>query len=274
MDNMDAFRLIAARTEKGDLTFPTNASVTLRVQRALDDPDCHIDKAAKLVSADPLLSARVVAVANAIAFNSSGKTITDVRLAVNRLGFRTVKSLAAAQLMRLMGSGAAMPSVYRDMATKMWEHTSHVAALAQVIAKRVAHVDPETAFFSGVIHEVGAFWLLSCAKEYPGLLETGMAEWENEGQALVGRAVLKVLAVPDSVVEAIEAYWAGYLALPPNTMGGTLLLADRLSPVESPFRQLVNESREGNTAHIDAMIGDVTMTSILEEAANEVASLT
>ena len=101
MDKIAAFKSIAAGVAKGELDFPTSARVALKVRQALDDPDCHIEAAAKLVQAEPLLSARVVAMANSVAFNRSGREITDVRSSVSRLGFRTLRSLAtglAAQL--------------------------------------------------------------------------------------------------------------------------------------------------------------------------------
>lgn len=274
MDNKDIFRMIAAEAEGGDLVFPTHSDVTLRVQRALDDPDCHMDAVARLVQADPLLSARVVAVANSSAFNRSGKAITDVRVSVTRLGFRTVRSLATALLMRQMTGASAVPQQERELAAQLWEHTSHVASLSHVIARRVTHLDPETAFFAGIVHEIGGFYLLSRAKDYPGLLEGGMMDWDEIGEAMVGRAVLKVLGVPAPVVAGIESYWEGYLALPPVTLGDTLLLADELAPVESPFRRLANESREGVGMKIDMAIGEETLTAILDEAKAEMASLT
>lgn len=274
MDNKDIFGRIAAEAEGGDLVFPTHSDVTLRVQRALDDPNCHMDAVARLVQADPLLSARVVAVANSSAFNRSGKAITDVRVSVTRLGFRTVRSLATALLMRQMAGASAVPQQERELAAQLWEHTSHVASLSHVIARRVTHLDPETAFFAGIVHEIGGFYLLSRTKDYPGLLEGGMMDWDEMGEVMVGRAVLKVLGVPAPVVAGIESYWEGYLALPPVTLGDTLLLADELAPVESPFRRLANESREGVGMKIDMAIGEETLTAILDEAKAEMASLT
>ena len=46
-----------------------------------------------------------------------------------------------------------------------------MAALAHVLSRRVSHVDAETAMFAGIVHEVGGFYLLSRAEEFPALLE-------------------------------------------------------------------------------------------------------
>ena len=167
MDRLEAFKSIAAQASRGELTFPTNVDATLKLQRALNDPDCHADAAARLVQAEPLLAARTVAIANSAAYNRSGNEVTNVRAAVQRVGFRTLNALAAAVIVRQLDSKITQPAL-RAKADQLWQHSAHVAALSQVIARRVTHTDPETALFAGIVHEVGGFYLLSRAEEYPG----------------------------------------------------------------------------------------------------------
>lgn len=58
MDRLEAFKSIAAQAGRGELTFPTNVDATLKLQRALSDPELHAEHAARLVQAEPLLAAR------------------------------------------------------------------------------------------------------------------------------------------------------------------------------------------------------------------------
>jgi hypothetical protein len=112
--------------------------------------------------------------------------------------------------------------------------------------------------------------------DYPGLLDGpngSLLAWDEGGAAEVGRAVLKRLSAPAAVSEAIESLWAGYLAMPPQSLGDTLLLADQLAPVESPLSQLAGNGREGTEAQIDVALDEQTLGSILEESAADVASL-
>ncbi len=266
---------VATAAESGTLVFPTTAELSLKVQRLIDDPDCSIDALAKLVQADPVLAARVVAVANSVVYNRSGRAIDDIRSAVSRLGFNTLRVLAAAVVVRQMESMAGSPA-HRALAMTLWEHTAHVAALSQVIARRVTHVNPDTAFFAGIIHEIGGFYLVARSADYPGLLESphgSLLAWDAGGAAAVGRAVLKQLGAPAAVIEAIEGMWDGYLAMPPHSLADTLLLADHLAPVESPLSQLAGTGREGTTAEIDLALDDETLCAILEESKAEVESL-
>jgi HD-like signal output (HDOD) protein len=273
MDRLEAFKSIAAQAGRGELTFPTNVDATLKLQRALGDPELHADDAARLVQAEPLLAARTVAIANSAAYNRSGKDVTNVRAAVQRVGFRTLNALAAAVIVRQLDSKITEPAL-RAKADQLWKHSAHVAALSQVIARRVTHVDPETALFAGIVHEVGGFYLLSRAAEFPGLLDGEPEDWIEHGEVAIGRGVLAKLGVPVAVMEAIEAMWDGMRALPPETLGDTLMLANDLAPLDSPLHARAGATTRQSAATIDFVTGDGTLASILKESADEVRSLT
>lgn len=273
MDRLDALKSIAAQATRGELSFPTNVDATLKLQRALNDPDCHADTAARLVQAEPLLAARTVAIANSVTYNRSGNDVTNVKAAVQRVGFRTLGALASAVIVRQLSSAITDPDL-RARADALWRHSAHVSALAQVIARRVSFVDPETAMFAGIVHEVGGFYMLSRAHEYPGLLDGDADDWLEHGEVAIGRGVLLRLGVPAPVMAAIEAMWNGLRALPPETLGDTLLLANDLSPVRSPLYERPGATSLYAAATIDFAVGDGTLARIMEESAHEVQSLT
>jgi HD-like signal output (HDOD) protein len=273
MDRLEALKSIAAQAGRGELTFPTSVDATLKLQRALADPDCHVDLAARLVQAEPLLAARTVAIANSVAYNRAGNDVTNVRAAVQRVGFRTLGALVTSVIVRQLDSGITSP-VLRAMADRLWQHSAHVAALAQVIARRISHVDPETALFAGIVHEVGGFYLLSRAEEFPSLVADEPDDWIEHGESAIGRAVLHKLGVPASVLSAIEALWNGMRALPPETLGDTLMLANDLAPVASPLHERPGALSHQAALTVDFTTGDGTLAGILEESANEVRSLT
>jgi HD-like signal output (HDOD) protein len=266
---------LAAGADEGEVIFPTTAEMALKVQRVLDDPDCSVEQLARLVQADPLLAARVVAVANSVVYNRSGRNVADIKSAVSRLGFKTLRVLAASVVVRQMEGMAKTPQ-HRELAIRLWERTAHVAALSNVIARRVTQQDPDTAFFAGIVHEVGGFYLIARAGEFPGLLEGGdgsLIAWAEGGAAEVGRAVLQRLGVPAAVMEAMEGLWDGYMAIPPKSLSDTLLLASQLAPVESPLAQLAGDAREGTRIDLDVSLDKEMLSGILKESAEDVASL-
>ena len=161
-----------------------------------------------------------------------------------------------------------------------------------MIAKKVTRLDPDAALFVGLVHEVGGFFLLSRADDYPVLLEpipvvieeesttdgTDSIDEEDsddesvrvEGELCL--AVLKKLNVPDTVITAVSDYQAGFLSMPPHSMGDTLLLAEFLAPVPSPLRA-TGVAGPDDHASIDMAIGEDTLAEILKESAEEVASI-
>lgn len=273
MDVQAVLAEIATDAARRELLFPTHTQIALRVQRMLDDPDCSLDQLSTLISAEPILSAKVVGVANSMAYNPSGRAISDVRSAVSRLGFNTLRSLATAVLIRQMREMAPSPA-HRALAGRLWKHTAHVAALARVIARRVTKQDPEAAYFAGIVHEVGAFYLIARAAAFPGLLDSNLEPWCGTGEALVGRQVLQALGVPANILAAVETLWDGFLAMPAASLGDTLLLADQLAPCESPLAELDGMSRRGMAADIDLLVGQEMLSAILVDSAAEVDSLT
>lgn len=272
MDRIAAFDTLAAQAGRGELAFPASVEASVRVQQALADPDCHADLAARLIGADPLLAARTVAIANSVAFNRSGTPLASVRAAVHRLGVRTLQSLVAALIVRQLGSAPADAGL-RARAAQLWEHTVHTAALAQVIARRVTRVDPDTALFAGIVHEAGAFYALSRAGDFPGLLDGEPDAWLAHGETVVGRSVLRALMVPAHVLDAIEAMWSGLRALPPETLGDTLLLADDLARVASPLQARPGATTPQAARTIDFAVGNGTLQAVLDASRHEVQSL-
>lgn len=267
VNKLEAFGYIAAQAVRGEITFPTSVNAALRLQRALDAPDCHVDEAIRLVLAEPQLAARTVAMANTAAFGGGGGApVTNVRTAINRVGYRRLQALVASLVVRQFGNRIVDP-VLRAKAEQLWEHTTHVAAIAHALARRVTGIDPDTAMFAGIVHEVGAFYLLVRADEFPGLLDDDPENWGSLCEDVVSAQVLKKLAIPPLVAEAIADMRGGWLNMPPTTLLDTLLMANQYAPVASPLdtKQLAPPPH-GESA-IDFVFDEQTLAEILEEAA-------
>ena len=273
MNKLQAFGLIVSQAVRGELTFPTSVNSALQLQLALAEPDCHIDHAIKLVLAEPLLAARTVALANSAVYSrGDAAPVTSVRAAVMRMGYRNLYALVAAMVVRQFGSKIIDP-VLRQKATQLWEHTAHVAALAHVLARRVTHVDADTALFAGIVHEVGGFYLLSRADEFPGLLDDDADHWMESAEEIISREVMKKLLIPLAVSDAIEGLRDVLLSIPPDSLLDTLLLAKQLSPVPSPLQATYVEMLTPSDSVIDFIIDNETLQSVLAESNEEVRSM-
>jgi hypothetical protein len=273
MDRLKMFSTIAVQAGHGELRFPTNVNASLKLKRILDDPECNLEEAAKLLMKAPLIAARIVALANSAAYNRSNTEITSVYNAVMRLGFQPLHTLVVAEVVKEFEDDIS-DSTTRAKAAQLWEHTAHVAALARVLAKYVTHLDPETAMFAGIVHEIGGFYLLFRAHDFPGLLEGASEAWQGFGEKAIGRRVLGKLSVPATVTAAVESLWFAPHKGYPVTLGDTLMLANTLAPVMSPLQDQ-GLARKPSDPPIDFEVGeDNTLQNILVEKSDEIKTLT
>lgn len=273
MNKLEAFGHIAAMAIRGELVFPTSVNAALRVQLALDDPDCPIDKAINLVLAEPTLAARTVAISNSAMFaRASAPVVTNVRGAIMRIGYQNLFALAAAMVVRQFGSKLIDPAL-RVKAEKLWDHTIAVAALARLIARDVTGVNEDTALFAGIVHEVGGFYLLSRADEFPGLLEEDPENWHSASEEIITREVMRKLCIPEPVADAIEGLRDAFMSIPPDTLLDTLLLANLLTPVRSPLQEAERELPPHSESAIDLFIDEERMQTLLKQARDDAAEM-
>ncbi len=252
------------------MIFPANVKVSLKLLQLLDDPDFHLDAAAQLVLAEPVISARVVAIGNSAIFARRDTRVDNVRTAVNLLGLKTLRSIVAAVVVRQVCSAIAAPAI-RKKAELLWQHCAHVAAHAYVVARHVSKVDPDTAMFAGIVHEIDGFYWLYHTDAGSGSLEECLYRESAETARTLARDVLKSLMVPKPVVSAVESLWEEGHNIPPATLGDTLILANRLAAIRSP---LDNTEEEAGADVIDFAVRGTTLQAILAESADEIRSLT
>jgi HD-like signal output (HDOD) protein len=264
VNRIEAFGYIAAQAARGDISFPTSVNAVLRLQQALNEPDCHLEQAIRLVLGEPQLAARTVALANSSAFNAGNAPITNVRAAVTRVGYRNLQMLVASLVVRQFGSCIQDPDL-RAKAEQLWDHTVQVAALAQVFARRVTFINPDTAMFAGIVHEIGAFYLLTRADEFPGLLDDDDERWGELCEDVVTREVGRRLALPEPVAQAVFELRGSWLNMPPSSLLDTLLLANLYASVPSPLGTEVPLPDHSESA-LDFIVDEATLQAILGEA--------
>ena len=75
MEKSAILSVLAEEVEKGRLIFPTSVNAALKTKQKLEDLDCNLDTVIRIIQAEPLLSTKVVAIANSTVFNRSGKKL-------------------------------------------------------------------------------------------------------------------------------------------------------------------------------------------------------
>jgi putative nucleotidyltransferase with HDIG domain len=187
---------------------PPFPDVALRVRDALNDPDVSVDKIARIVLSEPVLSARLLRVANSALMRRGSIEITDVKTAVNRLGFDMVRNAAVSLA---MDSTFRMPpqGPLRAHIEQTRRHSVRVAVLSYLLARRQRDAErPDEAMLAGLLHDIGRFYILTRVDAFPDVfghpdvLEELMADWHTG----VGRAIVESWGFPESIAVAVDEH--------------------------------------------------------------------
>jgi len=256
-----------------EITFPTFLDITFQVRSALKDPNLNVEQLAKLVGAEPLMSTKIIRMANSVALNPSGREIADVKNGIIRVGMEAVRTVSFAVAMeQLLCSKQMKP--FEEISRRLWEHTAHVAALSRVLARKIAKINGDEAMFTGLVHDIGVFYLMSRAAGFPELvadkaeLHALLAGWHDS----IGHALLSALGSPESVLLAVQEHETPREIKEIKTLSDVLYVANKIANRTSRWRDPEYDG-EVDTSMLDSLFDADTLASIVEESEEEVASL-
>jgi HD-like signal output (HDOD) protein len=195
---------LAKRLSRGPLDLPSFPKVVIRIREALKNPDTSTEKTVTLVGSEPLLAARLLKTANSVAFNPTGKRVTELRTAVTRLGQQVVQGAAVAFAIQQMKDEPKLRSITRPL-SDLWKHSIAVASLCQIVASRTK-VNPDEAFLTGLLHGVGRLYILVQAVASTSSVreELTAAEFVAGWHPSIGKAVLENWQVGEAIAQAVN----------------------------------------------------------------------
>jgi HD-like signal output (HDOD) protein len=211
-----------------ELELPSYPNVAVQLQRLLTDDSISTDRVVRLVGSEPVLAMRVVRLASSAALNPRGTPVTELRTAVARLGFNSLRAASMSFAVTQLRMSERYKNILEPL-TKLWEDNVSMAAAACVVARRCRRVSADTALFAGLVSGVGRICLLARASAYPGLMADPLAYHAivRDWHAAVAQSLLRSWNVADDVVVAIH----GYQANGKSNHGG-LALTDVLAVAE------------------------------------------
>lgn len=187
---------------------PSPPKVVRRLIATFDQEEVDIMQVAALIEEDPVLTAKLLKMANSAFFGLS-RTVTSAREAVNVMGLIKVRALVIAASL-----GQSFHSVGSVNMNLFWRYSMNSANLARYIALPI-RIDESTAFTSGLIHKIGELVMhvgmpeamLDLERSVPLLdLKRSAAEKALFGYnyAEVGAALTQEWHFPKRMINAIE----------------------------------------------------------------------
>lgn len=126
----------------------------------LDDEDSNLHHLADQARHDPLIAARLLALANAASTANRNKTeVRDLYTAISLIGLSRFRQL----VLSLSIAGGLQKLVPSHDFEQYWAHSLEVAVAAQVLAEHCKQ-PAEQAYLCGLMHDLGKLWLLHHAQ--------------------------------------------------------------------------------------------------------------
>ena len=200
-------RELATALSTGPIELPSFPDVALRVQEVLADDEVSTEMVVRIVGAEPMLAARIVSLANSAAMNPSSTPVAELRTAVARLGFDSLRAAAVSFAMAQLRRRAEFANIEQQL-TQLWLDSVTFASTACVVARRSGRMGPDTALFAGLVAGVGRIYILTRANSHPelfgdpGTYQSIVSGWH----ANVARALLESWHVAEEVIEAVQCY--------------------------------------------------------------------
>ncbi len=206
-DNLALAGLLTARLytdlDQDRLLLPSLPDVAVRVGQAVANENADAHKVARAIEADPAIATKLLRTANSARFRgqTAARTVDE---AVVRLGLPTTHRLVVTFALREVFRTHS--GTLREQMRRLWQHSCRVAALSQVLARKLGGFDPEFALLAGLVHDLGAVAVLAYAAEQPAeaLDEADLAAAVAQLRGPIGGVLLHRWQLPAELVAVAE----------------------------------------------------------------------
>ena len=198
---------------------PPLPDVLIALQKLMNDPDCDVEDARRLIASDPVLSSRIITMANSALFGGGRDLAQDIEDAIVRLGVGAVLELC--YTVELPGC-IKVPQTFGQ--TRFWKHGLAVAILSRELGGKVltGKEDLDSCYLAGLVHDIGLlvydylvpeqfnqFLITTDFNTSDQPLETLETNFFGITHSELGAAYLKEWwPVSEKVVEAVESHGA------------------------------------------------------------------
>ena len=180
---------ILGAIENDSIVLPTLPEIALDVREITESEDSSLFDLIEVINKDTALSARLLKVGNSPLFRGANE-ITNLNMAVNRLGMQYTSNLATGLVMEQMFQATSEMIDTRMRAT--WQRSTEVAGICNVLARQHSHLAAGQATLAGLIYAIGALPVLKYVEDNDIQISSVMLDnLVDELQPIVGEKILE-----------------------------------------------------------------------------------
>ncbi len=192
---------LARELSAGRIDLPSFPDAVARVQHVLSDDSITSERIARVVSSDAGLAARILTMANSTLLHRGGSSVTDLKVAVTRIGHDSIRAAALAYATAQVRHAADLAHIRNDL-ERIWQEGVRVAALAHAMAKESKLLRPDEALLAGLLHNIGKVYII--ARTPKGAVQVHiddavLRDWHPG----IGQALIENWKLPEEIAAAV-----------------------------------------------------------------------
>ena len=194
---------IARELSSDSLVFPTCFDAAMKLRKELQNPNQPVSRIARFVALDPLIASRLTHLASSALYSPDGTPVRDLQTAIQRLGVDVVRTTALGVAMGQLLRAKDM-ALFSDFSRRLWQHSIRAAVASRLLARQQGRISPDQALLAGLVHDLGAFYMLYRAAQYeelrmrPETVKYLILQWHES----IGISLLNALGLPEEIVDA------------------------------------------------------------------------
>lgn len=184
-----------------ELEIPSLPSIAIRLRKAIQQ-EIGIDEAVKIIQLDPVISAKLVEVANCPLYISAipAKSCFE---AVKRIGLHATRDLVISlSIKNIFKSNSAPIKKYMD---SLWKNSLYLSSLSHVLASANKQKNPEEALLAGLICDIGAIPFLNFVANLPSSYhnDNDISAALPSIKGIVGATILQKWNFPQEFIDVV-----------------------------------------------------------------------
>ncbi|MBN1612881.1 MAG: HDOD domain-containing protein [Deltaproteobacteria bacterium] len=208
----------------------------VRLQKMVNDPTLQLSDFSKIVLTDPVLTAKILRMANSSYFGMQQK-IDSISHALMILGLQNIKNIIYREGMRQLFHAHTRQQA--EVLGTLWRHSSITSVCASYLCDLFGDLNMGTLFTLGIIHDIGKLVVL----ELPQAKEQGDAFWGRYPLDVSIWEEDRILGINHEVVGGIALEHWNFSELMTNTIrlhhAPSYMEADQLGLTDEQLKYVV-----------------------------------
>jgi HD-like signal output (HDOD) protein len=191
---------LAKELSGGRVELPSFPDAAARTQHVLSDENVTSERIARVVGSDAGLAGRILTMANSTLLHRGGAPVTDLKVAVARIGHDNIRAAALAYANAQLRRAPELAHIRSQLET-CWQDGVRVAALTHAMAKETRGIRSDEALLAGLLHNIGKIYIIARSPKQGAMQvdDPMLRDWYPG----IGTALIENWKLPEEIAKAV-----------------------------------------------------------------------